>query len=245
MFGANKKEEAKKPFDAVQSKPSDATEGQEVEKQEISAQAKTQETKPIEEKKEKIITLKESEHQKLLKETSDYKDKYVRLLAEFDNVRKRTERERHEFVKYANEGLMGQFLAILDNLERSVEAAKTKHEDYDAFLKGIELVMAHVYALLKKNNVKPIEAVGKKFDPNFHEPLMQEETDKFKEETVMEEFQKGYILDGRVIRTSKVKVAKAVQRTEDKGQRTEGREQKTEDKNQKSEDGQQKTGDRP
>ena len=150
----------------------------------------------------------ETEYQKFREEAKDYKDKYVRLLAEFENVRKRTEREKQDFVKYANEELLQQFLGVLDDLERSIEAAKTKHQDYDAFLKGIELVMVHVYELLRKHHVKPINAAGKKFDPHFHEPLMQEETDK-PEGTVMEEFQKGYMLGDKVIRTSKVKVAKA------------------------------------
>ncbi|HOW35753.1 MAG TPA: nucleotide exchange factor GrpE [Candidatus Omnitrophota bacterium] len=159
--------------------------------------------------KEKTIALKESEYDKLVHEAAEFKDKYVRLLAEFDNVRKRTDREKQEFVKYANEGLLAQFLAILDDLERSVEAAKAKHEDYDAFLKGIEMVMAHVYELLKKNNVKPIEAKGKMFDPHLHEALMQEETDQFKEGAIVEEFQKGYFFDNHVIRTAKVKVATA------------------------------------
>ena len=145
----------------------------------------------------------------------EYKDKYVRLFAEFDNFRKRMEREKQEFAKYANGEVLSQFLSILDDLERSVEAAKTKHEDYDAFLKGIEMVMAHVYEMLKKNQVKPIETKGKMFDPHFHEVLMQEETDKFKEGTVIDEFQKGYLLDGRVIRTSKVKVAKAVEKNQE------------------------------
>ncbi len=159
--------------------------------------------------KEKTVTLKESEHQNLLKELADYKDKHVRLFAEFDNVRKRTEREKMEFVKYANEGLLSEFLGILDDLERSVEAARVKHEDYDAFLKGIKMVMMHVYGMLKKNNVKSIEAKGKMFDPHLHEPLMQVETDEVPEGTVVEEFQKGYMFDNRVLRTAKVKVATA------------------------------------
>ena len=192
MFSAHKKEETK-----PEAKDAQVKEG------------KTADQAKGEAPQEKIITLKESEHQKLIKEAADYKDKYVRLLAEFDNVRKRMEREKTEFIKFANEELLTQFLSILDDLERSVEAAKAKHEDYEAFLKGIEIVMAHVYEMLKTNNVKPIEARGKMFDPHFHEALLQEETDKFKEGTIIEEFQKGYTLDSRIIRTSKVKVATA------------------------------------
>lgn len=159
--------------------------------------------------KDKLVTIKESEYQKLLKDIADSKDRYLRLFAEFENVRKRTEREKAEFVKYANEGLVAEFLAIVDDLERSVDAAKAKHEDYDAFLKGIEMVMAHVHEMLKKNNVQPVEAKGKMFDPHLHEALMQEETDQYKEGTIVEELQKGYTLDGKVIRTARVKVATA------------------------------------
>ena len=167
-----------------------------------------QETIQEEPVEEKIVSLKESEYQKLTRELADYKDKYIRLFAEFENARKRMERERFEFVKYANEGLIQEFLNILDNLERSVEAAKAKHEDYNAFLKGIEMVMAHTYELLKKNNVVPLEAKGRKFDPHCHEALLQEETDEYEDLTIIEELQKGYKLGDRVIRTSKVKVAK-------------------------------------
>ena len=159
-------------------------------------------------KKEKIITLKESEHQKLVDELAEQKDKYLRLFAEFENVRRRTEREKAEFVKYANQELIIEFLDILDDLERSIEAAKANHEDYTAFLKGIEMVMAHVYDLLRKNDVEPIDSKGKMFDPNCHEALMQEERDDVEEGTVVDEFQKGYKIGERVIRTNKVKVAK-------------------------------------
>lgn len=151
---------------------------------------------------------KDAERQKLAEEAARYKDQYIRLYAEFENARKRMERERQEFVKYANEGLIAEFLNILDNLERSVEAAQAQHEDYQAFLKGVEMIMAQIHEMLKKNGVRPIEARGLMFDPHRHEVLMQEETDSHGEGTVLEELQKGYTLGDRVIRTSKVKVAK-------------------------------------
>ncbi len=157
---------------------------------------------------DKLIEVKESEHQGLKDELADYKDKYVRLYAEFDNMRKRMEREKLEFIKYANENLIVEFLGVLDNLDRSVAAAKDRHEDYTAFLKGVELVMAQIYEMLKKNHVAPIEALNQKFDPNCHEVLMQEESADVEEGTVIEEFQKGYMLDKKVVRTSKVKLAK-------------------------------------
>ena len=153
---------------------------------------------------------KDAECQKLAaeREAANYKDQYIRLYAEFENARKRMERERQEFVKYANEGLLTEFLNILDNLERSVEAAQARHEDYEAFLKGVEMIMAQIHEMLKRNGVKPIEAKNKIFDPHSHEVLFQEESDAVEEGTVLEELQKGYTLGDRVIRTSKVKVAK-------------------------------------
>ncbi len=158
--------------------------------------------------KDKMIKVKESEHAKAIEEAAKYKDQYVRLYAEFENARKRMDREKQEFVKFANEGLITEFLGILDNLERSVEAAKAQHQDYTAFLKGIEMVMAHVHEMLKSNGVTPIEAQGKMFDPHCHEVLMQEETDEVDDGMIIEEFQKGYSLGEKVVRTAKVKVAK-------------------------------------
>ncbi|MBF0522092.1 MAG: nucleotide exchange factor GrpE [Candidatus Omnitrophica bacterium] len=152
--------------------------------------------------------LEDLERKNLLAEIADYKDKYVRLCAEFDNARKRMERERQEFIKYANEGLIAQFLDILDDLERTVKAAEEKHEDYESFLKGIELVMSRLHDMLKKSGVKPMDAKGKMFDPHCHEPLLQEESAKEPEGTVLEEFQKGYYYHDRVVRTAKVKLAK-------------------------------------
>lgn len=159
------------------------------------------------EKGDEVIELKASEYEKLLKDLGEYKDKYIRLYADFENARKRLEREKMEFMKYAHEGLMIEFLGILDDLERSVEAANSQHEDYKAFLKGVELVMAHIYEMLKRNDVKPIETVGKKFDPHCHEILMQVEVKEGEDGMVVEQFQKGYCLGDKVIRTAKVKVA--------------------------------------
>jgi molecular chaperone GrpE len=152
-------------------------------------------------KEEKSITLQESEYQKL-------KEEAAKLQADFDNTRKRLERERQDFVKFANEGIVIELLDILDDLERAVDLAESKHQDLPAFLKGVEMILAHLYEMLKEYGVKPIEARGKLFDPNLHEALMQVEDKTKPENTIIEELQKGYLLNGRVIRTSKVKVSK-------------------------------------
>jgi len=162
------------------------------------------------------IEIDAAAYDKTVRELADYKDRYVRLYAEFENTRKRYERDKQEFVKYANEGLLVDFLSILDDLDRTVQAASTKHEDYDAFLKGIEMVMGRIYDLLKKQDIKPIEAVGKKFDPHCHEILLQVPSSEHEEGLVMEELQRGYYYGDRVIRTAKVKVAVKAPSTENK-----------------------------
>jgi molecular chaperone GrpE len=138
-----------------------------------------------------------------------YKDKYVRLLAEFENARKRQERERSQIIKYAHEEIVVELLGVFDDLERALAAAKAKEGGADAgVVKGLEMVAMKLQDLLKKYGVAPIEAVGKPFDPHMHEPLMHEVSGKHPDGHVMEEFQKGYTLSGRVVRTAKVKVAK-------------------------------------
>ncbi|MDP2905419.1 MAG: nucleotide exchange factor GrpE [Candidatus Omnitrophota bacterium] len=162
-----------------------------------------------ENKQEKIITLKEEEYSKLTDEAASavlWREKLLRLQADFENTRKRMEKERQDFVKFANEGIILELLNILDDLERAVNLAETKHEDLPAFLKGVEMIMAHLYETLKAHGVTAIKALDGKFDPHYHEALMQVEDKSKPEHTVAEELQKGYLLNDRVIRTAKVKV---------------------------------------
>ena len=191
---------------------------------ESQKQNQKEDRRQLETKKEeeKTVSLKESEYLKLKEEAEkakEYWDKILRLQADFDNTRKRLEREKQDFVKFANEGIILELLNVLDDLERTAELAQTKHQDFPAFLKGVEMILAHLYEMLKEYGVKPIEAQGRLFDPHCHEALMQVESKDVPENTVFEELQKGYLLNDRVIRTAKVKVSK--QRTENKEQRTE------------------------
>lgn len=160
---------------------------------------------------EKIITLKESEYQKLKEEADKAKEHWERILrlqADFENTRKRLEKEKQDFFKFANEGLILELLNVLDDLERTIELAQSKHQDLPIFLKGVEMILAHLYELLKEYGVKPIEAEGKSFDPHYHEALMQIENKELPEHTIVEELQKGYLLNDKVIRTTKAKVSK-------------------------------------
>lgn len=164
-----------------------------------------------EKQEEKVVALKEAEYLKLKEEAEkakEYWDKILRLQADFDNSRKRLEKEKQDFIKFANEGIILELLNVLDDLERTVGLAESQHQDLSSFLKGVEMILAHLYEMLKEYGVKPIEAEGKIFDPHLHEAMMQVENKEIPEHTVVEEMQKGYMLNDRVIRTSKVKVSK-------------------------------------
>lgn len=151
--------------------------------------------------------ISQKDYQSIKDQLDQEKDKYIRLWAEFENARKRQERDRAEFIKYANEEWLKDFLNIVDDLERTVIAAREKHQDYDSFLKGVEMVMKQVSGLLKKHGVEALDPAGQPFDPYAHEIMMQEPTDEYENGTVIESLQKGYKLGDRVIRTAKVKVA--------------------------------------
>ncbi len=164
-----------------------------------------------EEEELKEVILKESEYLKLKEDAdkaAEFADKILRLQADFENTRKRMEREKQDFVKFANEGIILELLNVLDDLERTVSLAEAQKQDPDAFLKGVEMILAHLYEMLKEYGVKSIEAEGKIFDPHSHEALMQIANKDLPEHTIVEELQKGYKLNDRVIRTAKVKVSK-------------------------------------
>jgi molecular chaperone GrpE len=162
---------------------------------------------------EGTVMLKESEYKQLkdaAEKIKDTQDQLLRTQADFENMRKRLEKDKQEFLKYANEGILLELLNVLDDLERTINLAEDKHEDLNAFLKGVEMILAHLYDMLKQHGVKPIEAEGKVFDPHYHEALMQVENKDLPEHTIVEVLQKGYLMYERVIRTAKVKVSKKI-----------------------------------
>ena len=164
-------------------------------------------------KEEKTVTLKEAEYLALLEEAKKGEeswDKMLRSQADLENARKRLDREKQDFIKFANEGLILGLLNVLDDLERSVNLAEGTKQDLSAFLKGVEMILAHLYEMLKEHGVKPIEAEGKIFDPHLHEALMQVENNELPEHTIVEVLQKGYLIYERVLRTAKVKVSKKI-----------------------------------
>jgi molecular chaperone GrpE len=175
-------------------------------------------TKKVEEKKEddkgtvdEIIegtgNKPEAELESLKKQVSEEKDRYLRLAAEFDNLRKRTHKDRDEFIKYANKQLILELVDVFESLERGLENAG-KSDNKDRLIEGMELVYKQFKDVLDKNGLTPIKAVGEKFDPYKHEAMMMTSTDECDEDTVLEEFARGYMLNNNVIRYSKVRVSK-------------------------------------
>jgi len=164
--------------------------------------------------KKKQTSKKNSENlkKKLEEETKkvqEYIDHLQRLQAEFDNYRKRMEQEKQLIIKQANQDLIQKLLTILDSFEL---AFKTQKEDNE-FTKGMKMIFSQFYTALEKEGLKKIDCFNKKFDPHFHEVMLQEESDK-EEGIITEELQKGYMLNDKVIRFSKVKITKGGKKNE-------------------------------
>ncbi|MGB2988959.1 MAG: nucleotide exchange factor GrpE, partial [Candidatus Zixiibacteriota bacterium] len=140
-------------------------------------------------------------------QAKELEDRLLRLAAEYDNYRKRTAREFEAICQSANENLISKLLDTMDNFERALDSAKTSN-DYDSFRKGVELIYTHLKELLEKEGLKEIDAVCKPFDPNFHEAVTQCESEEHEEGIVADEMCKGYMLNEKLLRPSKVVVSK-------------------------------------
>ena len=143
----------------------------------------------------------------ILKERDDYRDRLLRSIAEFDNYRKRIERERREWTEFAGADILTDMLPIVDDLERALQAPATG--EAEPYRRGVELIHKQMADLLRKRGVKQIESVGTQFDPRYHEAVMQEVSPDHKEGEVMAELRRGYTLGDRLLRPAVVKVAKA------------------------------------
>jgi molecular chaperone GrpE len=137
-------------------------------------------------------------------------DLYLRERAELENFRKRMQREKEDLARFANENLLREFLPILDNLERAVSHAKESPEnDAAGLLKGVEMTLGQFHKVLEKFGVAPVDAIGKPFDPAWHEAMGQLESREHPPNTVVQEMQKGFTLNDRLLRPALVLVAKA------------------------------------
>ena len=141
------------------------------------------------------------------RERDDYKDRLLRQAAEFDNYRKRIERERRANAERAVVELLLDLLPVVDDFDRALTV--DSGETPEAYRKGVELIHAKLHALLRKQGVTAIDAVGADFDPTMHEAVLHEASRKHREGEVIGEMQRGYMLGDRLLRPSMVKVAKA------------------------------------
>ena len=190
-----KLEEMQQEIDEAEAAQEDAAEGSEEEAPEEAASEGAAMQEEIEALKGQV--------EKLTGDLQEKKDRLLRLQADFDNFRRRSAKEREEISAVVTQNFCKDMLPLLDNFERAM-AAETK--DVEAFQKGVELNFTPFQEVLKKNGLEQIEAVGQKFDPNFHQAVMRVEDPEKEDDTVAQELQKGYMVKGRVIRPSMVQV---------------------------------------
>lgn len=172
-----------------------------------------EEAEEIDEIKADEITTDELSEEELVCEleeskklTLEYLDHLQRLQAEFDNYKKLVDRQKKELIEYAHADLISELIDVMENLERGIASAKDS-KDPESIIKGMEMVYSSLEDILGSRGLEPIEAIGKKFDPNYHEAMMKSPSDDVASNTVIEEFQRGYKIKKKVLRYAKVKVS--------------------------------------
>jgi molecular chaperone GrpE len=141
-------------------------------------------------------------------EIKQLQDRILRMAAEMENTRKRLEREKSDCISFANEGLMRGLLPVMDNLERALQHGE-KDPNCGSLIEGVNMTLKSFGDVLGKFGCAPFDAVGKAFDPNYHEAVMQQESSEYPEKTVLQELQRGYTLHDRLLRPAMVIVSKA------------------------------------
>ncbi len=171
---------------------------------------------PLEEKREESVEVvpEEKSPEEKVKELeaslASERDRYIRLYAEFENYRKRVQKEKEEILKYSVEPVIGDLLTVLDNLEMALEHA-SRDSDPGSLIEGVELTLREFKKVIGKYGVEEIEALGKPFDPNVHHAMSQIERSDVQNNTIVEEYRKGYLLKDRVLRPSLVAVSRNVE----------------------------------
>ena len=150
----------------------------------------------------------QAELEKAQEDANAAKDQYLRTLADMDNLRKRTQREKEELGKFANENILRDILPVVDNLERALEHAEQAHSN-EGLLEGVQMTLDQFSQVLKKFGVAAVASLGQTFDPALHQAMGQMETVEYPANAVAQEMQKGYVLNERLLRPSMVMIAKA------------------------------------
>jgi molecular chaperone GrpE len=174
-----------------------------VENKEIKTDVEHESSAVGEEKQGEELEQLRAERDKLRAERDDLKELLLRRQAEFDNFRKRTEKERSDFVQYAGMELVKEVLPVLDDFERAQKVEGGNPE----YVKGVQMIYTRMVDMLKKQGLEPIEAEGKSFDPHLHQAVERVESRDTADGTILGEFQRGYNFKGKLLRPSMVKVA--------------------------------------
>lgn len=199
-------EEAKKAAEA-EAKEQEAKEQEAKNSEETEAEAEEEvAAEETEEPKKKKLFEKKNKKDKKDEQIADLTDKLTRNMAEFDNYRKRTEKEKSAMYEIGAKDVVEKILPVVDNFERGLQSVPEDQKD-DPFVDGMDKIYKQLMTTLEGIGVKPIEAVGQEFDPNFHNAVMHVEDEELGENVVAEEFQKGYMYRDSVVRHSMVKVA--------------------------------------
>ena len=193
-------EEAKKTAEAAKEEEAAEDEAKEAETED------SKESDTEEKKSGKKLFGKKDKKDKKDEKIEELTDRLTRQMAEFDNFRKRTEKEKSQMYEVGAKDMIEKILPVVDNFERGLDAVKEEDKE-DPFIQGMEKVYKQLMTTLEGIEVKPIEAVGQEFDPNLHNAVMHVEDENFGENIIAEEFQKGYMYRDSVVRHSMVKVA--------------------------------------
>ena len=162
---------------------------------------------PREETTEEESNVKEIKPEK--KEEVDFKSKYYYLAAEMDNMKKRFSREKENIIKYGSEKILSSVIEVVDDFDRTLSALQDeKEEKIVNIISGVDMVRNKLLDCLTKSGLEPIDSMGKIFDPNFHEAMAMQPAEGKKEQEIITEFQRGYMLNGRLLRAAKVIIAK-------------------------------------
>ena len=151
--------------------------------------------------------------EELEKEVEANYDRFVRVTADFENYKKRTIREMDDLRKYANENFLKEMLSAVDNLQRAVDSGSKDESDKKKLLEGVEITLMDVLRIFEKYGVKEFESQGRPFDPAFHQAMMQEQTKKYPDNTVLSELQRGYTIHDRLLRPAMVVVGRNISDT--------------------------------
>ena len=153
-----------------------------------------------------LLRLQIAEMHNRLQEMNTKNNQLMRIAADFENYRRRQEKEKEDLIKFGGERVILNLLDVIDNFDRALQV-EIKPEEYKNFVQGIEMIRKQFHDGLNKSGVSSIDAVGQPFDPELHEAITSEASEEYPDQTVMMEFQKGYLLNGKVIRHSMVKVS--------------------------------------